>query len=309
MIISKIKENPVIKKIIIIVAIALVVANIVSAVVVSESFLNRGRFLKKEEANKIISVRLSSEEHMKWLNVKAEKVNLKDEEEVALYLKNKNTSHSYMIILHSLTTKVEDMASYIYHFYDLGFNVYVPEYMDEAISMGIKEQDVVLKWADHIAKADDKANIFVFGLGMGGTTALLCANNLKHENVKGVISDSGYSDVKEVFKISINNIYGVPSFPTVALSSLYVKITKKLNFNEDDVLEAVRKSEVPILYIHGTEDSIVPVQQSNRLYEVTKAKGSDHITIHGATHGQTMTEDTEKYWREVDAFIRNSLDY
>ncbi len=308
MIISKIKENPVIKKIIVIVAIVLVVANIVSAIVVSESFLSRERILKKE-ANKIISAELSSEEHMNWLKVKAEKVNLKDMEEVALYLKNKSTSHSYMIILHSLTTKVEDMASYIYHFYDLGFNVYVPEYMGETVSMGIKEQDVVLKWADHIAKVDDKANIFVFGLGMGGTTALLCADNLKHENVKGVISDSGYSDVKEVFKISINNIYGVPSFPTVALSSLYVKITRKLIFKEEDVLEAVRESEVPILYIHGTEDSIVPVQQSNRLYEVTKAKGSDHITIHGAEHGQTMTEDTEKYWREVDAFIRNSLDY
>lgn len=309
MIISKIKEKPVVKKIIVIVAIVLVVANIVSAIVVSESFLNRERFLKKEESNKIISVELSSQEHINWLKVKAEKIALKDGDEVALYLKNKSTSHSYMIILHSLTTNAYDMASYAYHFYDLGFTVYVPEYMGETVSMGIKEQDVVLKWAEHIAEADNKANIFVFGLGTGGTTALLCADNLKHDNVKGVISDSGYSDVKELFEISINDIYGVPSFPTVALSSLYVKITRELNFKEENVLNAVREAEVPILYIHGTEDSIVPIQQSNRLYEVTRAKGSDHITVYGAEHGQTMTEDVEKYWREVDAFIRNSMDY
>ncbi len=305
--IDKIKQSPVVKKIIIIFVVLLVVASLVSTIIISENFLNRESFLKNEKSAQLITVDLASKEHINWLKTKAEEV--KADNISALFLKNKSTSHSYMILLHSLTTEKSDMASYAYHFYDLGFNVYIPDYMSNKISLGVEEQKSVVELVNYILKADSKANVFIFGIGIGGATALLSSDDLKQDNVKGIISDSAYSDVKEVFKENIRDIYGVPSFPTVALSSLYVKITRGLSFSEINVRDSVKNSQVPILYIHGTEDNVVPVQQSNELYEVTNVEGTDHVTIHGAKHGQTMSFDSEKYWREIDAFIRNSMDF
>ena len=57
-----------------------------------------------------------------------------------------------------------------------------------------------MELVNYILKADSKANVFIFGIGIGGATALLSSDDLKQDNVKGIISDSAYSDVKEVFK-------------------------------------------------------------------------------------------------------------
>lgn len=309
MILSKLKEKINFKKLILVVVAVLVVAQVVAAIVVSESFLNTERFLASEKVSKIIVQPLSSQADMQWLESKGESVSFNDGELSGLSVKNNSTSHSYVILFHPLTETPADMASYARHFYDIGFNVYIPRYIEKSVCMGIKEKEIVSEWVDCISENDSDANMFVFGIGIGGASALLSAGDSLPDNVKGIISDSAYSDINELFKENIKSLYGVSSFPTVPLASVYTKITRDWSFSQADILGAVRSSEIPILYIHGTEDSVVPVGQSNELYEVTRAKGTDHFTVHGADHAQTLNTDSEKYWREVDDFIRNSMDF
>ncbi len=307
--ISRIKEKISLKKLALILIAVFVVAELVTVVAVSESFLNAEKFSQSEKAKKIIEAPLSSDEHLKWLDAKGESVNIGNGELSGISVKNNNTSHSYVIMLHPLTQKPSDMASYAYHFYELGFNVYIPDYIGKTVSMGVFEKDTVLSWINYVCGKDSSANVFVFGIGLGGTSALMCTGFNLPSNVKGIISDSGYCDTTEVFKENIDEVYNLPSFPTVTLSSLYVKITKGWSFSREDILNYVKNSTVPILYIHGTEDTVVSVGQSNELYEVTRAKGTGHFTIHGADHAQGLNKNSEKYWREVDDFIRNSLDF
>ena len=127
------------------------------------------------------------------------------------------------------------------------------------------------------------------------------------DNVKAIISDSAYSDVKALFKENIKDFYSVPSFPAVEIASLYVKATEGWSFGDADVVESVKKSQVPVLIIHGAEDTIVPVDQSNDLYEACPVKGSDHLLIRGAMHAQTQNFKSEKYWQGVDEFILKNL--
>lgn len=306
---DKIQEKLNSKKIAAIVVAVLVFVQIASVVFVSESFLNTERFSKSERAKGIISQQLSSQEDIKWLKNKSESVSFNNGELSGLYVKNNSTSHSYIIIFHPLTTEPADMASYAFHFYELGFNIYIPQYIGKSLSMGIKEQETVAEWANYVAESDESANIFLFGAGVGGTSVLLSTGNSLPENVRGIVADSVYSDIGEVFKENIGEFYGLHSFPTVSIASVYTKLTRGWSFSQADVLGTVRNSKLPILYIHGTEDSIVPVGQSNELFEVTRAKGTNHITIYGADHVQTLNTDSEKYWREVDEFIRKSMDF
>ena len=158
-----------------------------------------------------------------------------------------------------------------------------------------------------IVKKDDKAKIFLFGVGMGGSTVLMASELNLPDNVKAIISDSAYSDVKALFKENIKDFYPVPSFPAVEIASLYVKATEGWSFGDADVVESVKKSQVPVLIIHGAEDTIVPVDQSNDLYEACPVKGSDHLLIRGAMHAQTQNFKSEKYWQGVDEFILKNL--
>lgn len=308
MILSKLKEKISFKKLIIVVVAVLVVAQIVATIVVSESFLNVESFSQSEKADAIISEPLSSQADVEWLKSKCENVEFNDEKLSGLSVKNNSTSHSYIILFHPITQAPEDMASYARHFYELGFNIYIPQYIEKTMSMGINEKEIVPEWVNCVLGNDADANVFLFGVGIGGTTAILSTENDLPHNVKGIISDSGYSDINELFKENIKSIYGVQAFPTVPLASLYISLTRGWSFSQVDIKAAARNSEVPILYVHGTEDSVVPVGQSNELYEVTRAKGSDHFTVYGAEHAQALNTDSEKYWREIDEFIRNSID-
>lgn len=303
---SKIKEKLSVKKIIAIIVASLILFELAATVAVSESFLNTQRFAESEKGQSVLEKELSSAQHIKWLEGTAQSVD--DEGFTGLYLKNNATSHSNIILLHSLTTTAKDMAVYAYHFHSLGFNVYIPQYIKGSCTMGFEEKNTVKAVADMIVKKDEKAAVFLFGIGMGATTSILATAEGLPQNVKGVIADSPYSRVDRLFKENVKELYGLTAFPVVQLSSLYIRLTKGWSISSDEILSSARESEIPILYIHGTEDSVVPVEHSNNLFEVTRAKGTDHITIYGATHLQALNTNAEKYWREVEAFIRNSMD-
>lgn len=303
---SKIKEKVSIKKLIAIAVVLIVLFNLVATVVVSESFLSTERFAESKRGQSLLEKPLSSTAYVKWLEGVAE--DFETEELKGIYVKNNDTSHSNIVLVHSLTTTPLDMAVYAYHFCSLGFNVYIPEYLTDSCTMGINEKKVIADTINMVASKDESSSVFVFGIGVGATTSILATTQSLPPNVKGIIADSPYSMVDRLFEENIEQLYGLKAFPVVQLSSIYVKATKGWDIGSDAIVSAARESEIPIMYIHGTEDSIVPVEHSNNLFEITRAKGTDHVTIHGATHLQGLNTDSEKYWREVDAFIRNSMD-
>ncbi len=304
------------KKVIAVLLVLIIVSQVVTGIVLGNIILNPEGFIASSKAEDIIRFPLSEPGYVKWLESKAEKIAMKNSDGKnlsGLSLSGNTTSHSYIIICHPLTSNSLDMALYAYHFYDLGFNVLLPDsrgYGDSEynkISFGYSEKNDILDWVNGIVKKDEKAKIFLFGVGMGGSTVLMASELKLPENVKGIISDSAYSDVKALFKENVKEFYPVPSFPAVEIASLYVKATQGWSFADANAVESVEKSQVPILIIHGGEDSIVPVDQSNDLYEACPVKGSDHLLIRGAMHAQTQAFQSEKYWKGVDEFILLNL--
>lgn len=302
----KIKEKLNIKRLIALVVALVILFNLAVTVVISESFLNTEDFAQSERGQGLLVKPLSSSVYMKWLGGVAE--DFQYEELKGICVKNNNPSHNSIVLVHSLTTTPLDMAVYAYHFYSLGFNVYIPEYITDVCTMGESERVVIADAINRISSKNEEGCVFVFGLGMGATTSILATTQSLPQNVKGIIADSPYSMVDRLFEENINEIYGIKAFPVLYMSSVYIKAIKGWDTGNEYIISAARDSEIPIMYIHGTEDAVVPVEHSNNLFEVTRAKGSEHVTIHGATHLQGLNTDSEKYWREVDAFIRNSIE-
>ena len=305
------------KKVIAVGIAVVVLIQVLTSVIVSGLVLDADKFIKSEKSEKIIYGELSDKSYVEWLSGKATHKYIENSEKSklhALELKNYDTSHSYIIVCHPMTFNAEDMAVYAYHFYDLGFNVILPDARGygeseyKKLNMGWLDRHDMLLWAEEIVKTDSEANIFLFGVGMGGSTVLMASSLELPANVKGIISDSAYADVHGAFKENIKDIYGVPPFPVVNMASLYVKLTEGWSFKEADAIEQVKNSKVPILFIHGGEDEVVPVSQSNDLYESCSAKGSDHLLISGALHAKTLETNAEKYWSNVDLFILDNIE-
>ncbi len=312
-----INEKIGIKKIIAIILVLLVVGNIATAVVLTNSVFSKNGLADSKKADELIHIELSEKNYINWLDKKCEKVSIDGENGKdlnALKLSNYDTSHSYIILCHPFSETPRDMARYAHRFFDIGFNVYLPEARGYGESkygkttLGYEDYKDIIKWVDYIVESDKDAKIFVFGVGMGGTSALMTADKNLPENVKGIIADCPYSDLNDLFKHNIKEIYNLPAFPVVQLASVYNKVANGWSFSDFNVKESVIKTQVPILFIQAGEDQVVPAAQINDLYDIITEKNSEHVLISGATHCETLDFSQDKYWNNVQSFILNTID-
>lgn len=69
-------------------------------------------------------------------------------------------------------------------------------------------------------------------------------------------------------------------------------------------VEQVKKSDVPILFIHGDSDDFVPEYMCEELYEVADCK-KDKLIIHSAGHTEAKYKEPEIYYNKIFEFLEN----
>jgi fermentation-respiration switch protein FrsA (DUF1100 family) len=86
----------------------------------------------------------------------------------------------------------------------------------------------------------------------------------------------------------------------------FVKLGARLfgGFDPDSrsPVEAMKKSRVPVIFIHGDTDRFVPYEMSVENYEACTAKKM-LVNIEGAGHGLCFPKDQEKYLRVLREFF------
>ena len=109
--------------------------------------------------------------------------------------------HDYAICLHGYTNEPIGMARYAKRFFDRGMTVLTPAARahersgGEYIGMGWPERNDVVKWAREIVRRDPQARILIFGVSMGGATAMDVAGEKLPCQVRCIIEDCGYTSV------------------------------------------------------------------------------------------------------------------
>ncbi len=274
-------------------------------------------FLKTEQAHKVLRQPLSETAYIDWMNSECEKVTIKNREGYTLngvYLKKYDITNNYVIMFHPHTAGVSDMAKHARFFHDMDYNVLVVESRGYGESeyqintFGYLERYDVVDWAKAISEKDKDSAIFLFGLGSGGSTVLMASSLEMPENVKGIIADSAYSDLKGLFKANVKDLYNLPSFPTVEFASIYVEKNMGFSLNEVDVVEEVRNSKLPILFIQSGDDKVVPEEQSEELYEACTVEGSDRLYVSNASHCASLGRKPKKYGDNINYFILENIE-
>ena len=176
----------------------------------------------------------------------------------------------------------------------------------KTITFGIKERLDLLCWIDYaLDRFGADTRILLYGVSMGGATVLMASGEDLPENVKGIVADSPYSSPLDVI-LSVGRQRGYP----VRLIRPFVILGAKL-YGGFDVLEAsaeeaVKQTNVPILIIHGEEDTFVPPEMSLRVQQANPALIERH-TFPGAYHVLNYMVDTPRYEAIVKAFMKNVL--
>lgn len=174
------------------------------------------------------------------------------------------------------------------------------------ITFGIKERYDCKKWVQYALELlGNNTDIILSGVSMGAATITMASALDLPANVKAIISDCCFSEPSAIIKETIKSMK-LPPTPTYAILKLGARLFGKFNPEESSPLLAVQNITLPVLFIHGSEDSIVPIEMCNTLYKNCISPKEQSI-INGADHANCALVNFEAYKKAVIKFIENVL--
>lgn len=228
------------------------------------------------------------------------------------YLAAPKQTNKTVIFIHGYLGNAFDMGIFSeYYHSELGYNIFIPDLRGHGasegdfIGFGWPDRLDMIDWMDFLlTEVNPDMEIYVHGLSMGAATALMMSGEELPTNVKGIIADSPYTSVYDLFAYQLERMYRLPAMPILPAMSVVTKWRADYSLKEASALEQVKDAQVPILYIHGAGDTFVPHDMSELLASKTK---SEHtlVLFPEANHGESIVLHEHAYYEAVHDFLRS----
>ena len=120
--------------------------------------------------------------------------------------------------------------------------------------------------------------------------------------VKGIVSDCGFTSAKEVFTHVLRSMYHMPAFPMMEISDWLNRRLAGYGLDECNAAREVKKAKIPALLIHGSGDGFVPSWMCDRIFEHYGAS-KKKLVIEGAAHAESYFKDMKRYESTLDEWL------
>lgn len=228
-------------------------------------------------------------------------------------IKNKKKTNKVAIICHGYYVSHKDINNQARIFLNNGFNVFAPDMRahgnsgGKTIGMGALDKYDILLWINKMIEIFGKrSKIALFGLSMGGATVCLVSGeeNLP-KNVKCIVSDCAYDSLYDQFKTLIKKF--LPTYPIMNISTKFIKFLGKYDVKKTTPREAVQRSKIPILFIHGDVDEFVPSYMVKKLYNASNKRKCELYLVKGAGHAMAYATEPRKYTKKIVDFVNKHI--
>lgn len=171
------------------------------------------------------------------------------------------------------------------------------------VGFGCLDRNDALKWIEWaLDRAGADTQILLHGISMGGATVLMTSSMELPPQVKGIVSDCAFTSPKEVFTHVLNSMYHLPAFPIIPASDLINRKLAGYGMDECNSRREVANAKLPILFIHGSDDTFVPYRMCEELYE-NCSSDKRKLIVEGASHAESYYKDMETYENALTEFI------
>ena len=247
----------------------------------------------------------------KWLEEKSnysdKYIESYDKLQLHSYVVSQN-SNKWAIVVHGYGGSGKLMSDKSKYFYDMGYNVLIPDLRGHGksegdyIGMGWKDRLDIISWINFIIKENPNAEIVLHGTSMGAATVLMTSGENLPSNVKAIVADCAYTSAWDEFSYQLETYLKVPSYYILNVTNMVTKLKAGYSLKEASALECVKKATVPILFIHGDKDKFVPYSMMDKLYDATISP-KEKLTIEGGEHANSDLVSPFLYWLTVEDFL------
>ena len=148
-----------------------------------------------------------------------------------------------------------------------------------------------------------KQEIILAGISMGATSILMSLKDVtKKMNIKCAIVDCGYISPYEEVLYCIKTFFHLPGKLFIGMIDTWCKLIAKFSLREKDTINSISDVRIPILFIHGTDDDFVPVENSLKNYD--EYQGPKKIELfENTSHGISYLVDPKRYIKTIKEFL------
>ena len=212
----------------------------------------------------------------------------------------------YVVLSHGYTSTRYGMYKYAALWRKLGYNCVIYDNRGHGankpttVTFGLREgKDLMTIIEDTYERYGNDIHIGLHGESMGAGLQLMALSH--RPKVDFIVNDCGYSAILPVLRYKVNQGFGLPGW-VADVAGPYNKLFYGYHFKEVRPIDHLMNNEIPICFVHGTNDNFTAHWHSEKMYKANKGYKELHL-FDGADHAECVSEDTGRYFEMMKSFV------
>ena len=233
----------------------------------------------------------------------------------AMYISSNQQTDKTMVLVHGIESYYFEMLKIAFNYLDNGYNVLIYNQRHTGNSggddytFGFYERFDLDSVVNYVKKKSPSGKIGVHGYSMGAATSAMHSElNEKTKNVDFYILDSPFSKMKDAVRMGIED-KNIPIIPTSYIQfcgNIYTKLKSGFWYEKVNPIEAISHTTVPVMFIHGTKDTVCDPENSKEMYDAVKHNKKEIWYIEGSKHVGGYDDKGQEYFDNIFEFIKNN---
>lgn len=171
------------------------------------------------------------------------------------------------------------------------------------MGFGVLERGDVAQWMKYLEQErHNTLPVYLGGVSMGAATVLMAAGDPMPDFVKGVLADCGFTSPYDMlFEVGSRSLR-MRRHPAMDYVKLLIKFRARYDIRAYSTLDSLRKTRLPVFFVHGLEDDFVPCRMTRQAYEAC-VSSKELLLVEGAGHVRSFFYDNERYRQKVENFF------
>ncbi len=207
-----------------------------------------------------------------------------------------NSCGRVVLLVHGYGGNHRHMAKYVKLFEKKGYDILAIDMRSHGesegrdITMGQKESEDLKLWIEKLLQLKNHYKIVLFGVSLGASSVCLA------------IEDSGFDNADKELKFMFLQ-HKIMSKLCYNIFYNYTKKSQELDLKKVDVTSKIKNSRLPILFIHGDSDKIVPTEMVYNLSSQVPDNRKDVYIGKNSGHVGSYKNNAYEYERVVNSFL------
>ena len=208
------------------------------------------------------------------------------------WLVRADSSSPVLLFSHGNAGNISHRIDLIRQLHRIGCTVFIYDYRGYGRSEGSPTEEGVygdgLAAFDHLVSLEgiDPRRLVLYGRSLGGAVSVEVAT---HRNPAVIILESTFSSARDM----AGHLY----------SFLPARFFLRSRFDSESKIRSIAR---PLLFLHGSADSIVPIALGRKLFDAANPP-KEFFVIPGASHNDTHVIGGERYFQKLREFLDRNI--